>query len=206
MVKVVRRRGGEAVKRETTSLFHSAPGVARSRTEPMLLYLIRHAEAEDVGAASTARDFDRPLTARGRSQSRALADAFSRRRIAIDAVAVSPLVRAHQTAVEFLSIYSPGMRPVTCDELAIDRLKPGKLSQFLADLPPTGDRVPAREEKAVAAIGHMPDLGGYLDWLIGAPSGTIRFAKAPAACVRFHSDPDRAAGSLEWLVPPEWFL
>ncbi len=98
------------------------------------------------------------------------------------------------------------MRPVTCDELAIDRLKPGKLSQFLADLPPTGDRVPAREEKAVAAVGHMPDLGEYLDWLIGAASGTVRLTKASVACVWFKGDPNRAAGSLEWLVPPEWFL
>ena len=172
----------------------------------MLVYLIRHAEAEDIGTASLARDFDRQLTARGLTQSRALADAFVRREIAIDAVAASPLVRAHQTAVEFLSIYSPSMRPVTCDELAFDRLKPGKLSQFLATLPPSGDRVPAREEKAVAAIGHMPDLGEYLDWLIGAPSGTVRLAKAAVACVRFKGEPDRGEGELEWLVPPEWFM
>lgn len=172
----------------------------------MLLYLIRHAEAEDLAAIPSARDFDRPLTARGQAQSRALADAFARRRIAIDGIAASPLVRAYQTAAEFLSIYMPSMRPVTCDELAFDRLKPSKLSQFLADLPPSGERMPGKDEKAVAAVGHMPDLGEYLDWLIGAPSGTVHFAKAAVACVRFKGDPDRAAGKLEWLVPPEWFL
>jgi phosphohistidine phosphatase len=172
----------------------------------MLLYLIRHAEAEDIGVAGATRDFDRPLTSRGRLQSRALGDAFARRRLPLDAVAVSPLVRAYQTAIEFLSVYAPNLRPVTCDELAIDKMKPGKLSDFLANLPSSGDRVPARDEKAVAAIGHMPDLGAYLDWLIGAGAGTMRLAKAAAACVQFKADPVRGAGALEWLVTPEWFL
>jgi phosphohistidine phosphatase len=172
----------------------------------MLLYLIRHAEAEDLGTAGVVRDFDRPLTPRGREQARTLADAFARRNITIDAVAASPLVRAYQTAAEFLSVYSPGMRPVTCDELAIERLKPGKLSDFLAGLAPSGHRVPSRDEKAVAAIGHMPDLGHYLDWLVGAPPGTLRFAKAGAACVRFKADPARAAGTLEWMVTPDWLM
>ena len=70
------------------------------------------------------------------------------------AIAASPLVRAYQTAVDFLSILAPAMRPVTCDELAIDKLKPNHLSGFLTHLPAGGNRTPSREEKAVAAIGH----------------------------------------------------
>jgi phosphohistidine phosphatase len=172
---------------------------------PMLLYLIRHAEAEDLGAG-IARDFDRPLTANGREQSRALAAAFARRHIVVDTVVASPLVRAHQTAAELLAVWDPGTRPVTCDELAIERLKPAKLSDFLADLPAKGSRVPSREEKAVAAVGHMPDLGAYLEWLMGAAPGTVHMAKAAAACLRFKGDPGRATGVLEWLVSPDWFL
>ena len=64
----------------------------------MLLYLIRHAEAEDLGTGGITRDFDRPLTARGRSQSRALAAAFGRLGVVVDTVVASPLVRAYQTA------------------------------------------------------------------------------------------------------------
>ena len=95
---------------------------------------------------------------------------------------------------------------MTCDELGIGRLKPGKLSEFLANLPAAGDRVPSREEKAVAAVGHMPDLGEYLDWLIVLHQETMRLAKAgPQACVRFKGDPARADGALEWLVTPAWF-
>lgn len=168
----------------------------------MLLYLIRHAEAED--APPGGRDFDRPLTPRGRAQARALAQAFLAKHLAVDAIAVSPLVRAYQTAVELLGVLAPGMRPVTCDLLAIDRLKPSHLSDFLTRLPATGDRVPTREEKAVVAIGHMPDLAQFAEWLIGASPGTIHFAKAGAACIKFPDAPIRASGELEWLISPDW--
>jgi phosphohistidine phosphatase len=172
----------------------------------MLLYLIRHAEAEDLGTQGITRDFDRPLTARGRAQSRSLAHAFVQRGIAIDAVAASPLVRAHQTAAELISVWLPDTRPHTCDELAIGKLKPAKLTESLAAVPTRGSRTPSREEKAVAVVGHMPDLATYLEWLIGAAEGTIQLAKASAACLRFKGDPARAEGCLEWLVTPKWFM
>jgi len=170
----------------------------------LILYLIRHAEAEDIGTAGVTRDFDRPLTARGRSDSRALAEAFTRRNLSVDAVAASPLARAHQTAAEFVSVFAPSLRVVTCDELAYGKLKPGKLSEFLAELPAGGERVPSREEKAVVAVGHMPDLGEYCEWLLGAGPGTIRLAKAAAVCLLFKDEPERESGALEWLVTPEW--
>ncbi|MCE9561483.1 MAG: histidine phosphatase family protein [Planctomycetes bacterium] len=169
----------------------------------MLLYLIRHAEAEDLGGAIT-RDFDRPLTAKGRTQSQLLAKSFAARGIVIDTVAASPLVRAHQTATELLSVWAPGTRPVTCDELAIGMLKPAKLTTWLMELPANGSRLPSRSEKAIAAVGHMPDLGEYLEWLLGADVGTIHFAKAGAACVRVKgSDITRGCGALEWLITPD---
>jgi phosphohistidine phosphatase len=171
----------------------------------LLLYLIRHAEAEDIGTGGITRDFDRPLTANGRNRARALAQVFAARHLIVDALAASPLVRAYQTAAEFLSILATGIRPVTCDDLAIDKLKPNSLSEFLARLPSGGNRTPSREEKAVAAVGHMPDLGAYLEWLIGASSGTINLAKTGVACVRFEDAPAKASGELMWLVTPEWY-
>jgi phosphohistidine phosphatase len=172
----------------------------------MLLYLIRHAEAEDLGVGGITRDFDRPLTPRGRAQAHALAEAFATRHISIDAIAASPLVRAYQTATQLTAVWMLDARPVTCDELAIEKLRPQKLSDFLAALLPNGQRTPSRDEKAVAAVGHMPDLAIYLEWLIGAAAGTIHMAKAAVACLRFEGDPGRALGELMWLVGPEWFF
>lgn len=162
----------------------------------MLLYLIRHAEAVELGTSGAARDFDRALTPHGRDQSRALADAFARLKLHVDAVVASPLVRAHQTAVELVTVWQPGHRVVTCDQLAPERLKPSKLSDFLAAVP--GD--------SIAAVGHMPELGGYLEWLVGAAEGCIPLAKAAVACIAFKGDPAKAAGKLQWIVTPEWFM
>lgn len=162
----------------------------------MLLYLIRHAEAVELGSPGATRDFDRALTPRGRDQSRALGDALARRGLPIDAIVASPLVRAHQTAAEVAAIWHPGGRVVTCDQLAPERLKPVKLSDFLADVP--GD--------SVAAVGHMPELGSYLEWLVGAAEGCLPLAKAAAACVSFKGDPAKSAGKLQWLVTPDWFV
>ena len=161
----------------------------------MLLYLIRHAEAVDLGSPGAARDFDRVLTPHGRDQARALADAFVRLKLPVDAVVASPLVRAHHTAVELLNVWHAGA-VVTCDQLSPERLKPGKLSDFLAAVP--GD--------AIAAVGHMPELGGYVEWLIGAAEGSVPLAKAAAACVAFKGDPAKGAGKLHWLATPEWFM
>lgn len=162
----------------------------------MLLYLIRHAEAVELGSPGAARDFDRVLTPHGHAQARALGEAFARLKLSLDAVAASPLVRAHQTAAGLLAVVQPEARPVTCDHLALGRLKPAKLSEFLAAVAGTH----------VAAVGHMPELAGYLEWLVGAPEGSMPLEKAACACVTFAGPPARAAGQLKWVVTPDWFM
>ena len=162
----------------------------------MILYVVRHAEAVELGTPGAARDFDRALTPHGRAQARALAAALVRLNCPADAVVASPLVRAHQTAVELLSVWAPGGRVVTCDALAPERYRPAKLSEFLAAVP--GDRV--------AAVGHMPEIGAYAEWLIGAAAGSVPMAKAAAACIDFEGDPAKGAGRLQWLVTPDWFM
>lgn len=162
----------------------------------MLLYLIRHAEAVELGSPGAARDFDRALTPRGHAQSLALAAAFARLQINVDAVVASPLVRAHQTAVDLLSVWHPGARPITYDALGPEGLNRAKLSEFLAEVP--GD--------SVAAVGHMPDIATYAEWLLGAPDGRVAFAKCAAACIAFDGDPAKAAGRLQWLVTPDWVM
>jgi phosphohistidine phosphatase len=114
----------------------------------------------------------------------------------VEAVVASPLVRAHQTAVELLRVWQTSGPVVTCDQLAPDRLRPGKLSEFLAAVP----------GESVAAVGHMPELGAYAEWLLGAADGSFPLAKASAACVAFKGDPAKASGKLLWVATPEWFM
>ncbi|MFM8271685.1 MAG: SixA phosphatase family protein [Gemmata sp.] len=160
----------------------------------MLLYIIRHAEAVQLGSPGAARDFDRALTEDGHQQALALARAFVRLGLQVDTVVASPLVRAHQTAVDLLSVWHPGARPVTYDVLSPERLKPARLSGFLAGV--SGSRI--------AAVGHMPELGGYAEWLIGAAEGSVPLEKAAVACIELQGKPEKSAGRLLWLVTPEW--
>ena len=154
----------------------------------MHVYLVRHAEAVDKG--ELPHDEDRPLTDRGRHQARRLAAAFRLRGIDLGAVVSSPLVRTRQTASELAE------NLLFCDLLAPGAMRPRKLSKYLADV----------NASSLAVVGHMPDLGDYAEWLIGAAEGSLPLEKAAAACIEFDHEPEKAAGRLLWVVTPEWFM
>lgn len=160
----------------------------------MLLYLIAHAEAQPVQEGQG--DFDRPLTERGRMQASDLGTMFAARNLSIDAVIASPMARAHQTASQFLANASPEVRPITCDLLLPDRLKPRRLSKVIAKLPPAGARSPSRIDRSVAVIGHPAEIGRYLEWLLGAVSGAIPMTEAKVACLDSSTIPTKASGRL----------
>jgi len=160
----------------------------------MNLYLIRHADAADLEPGDSREDSERPLTDAGRNQCAALAAALRARKVELNQVVSSPLLRARQT-VEALLEHWPAPAP---EQLTCNRLAPGgkakKITRFLLGL--SGENV--------ALVGHMPDLGEYLGWLIGAKKAEVHLAKAGAALVRFDGSPAKGEGVLEWLITPEW--
>src|SRR3954465_1668356 len=111
----------------------------------MNICLIRHADAVQVPEGSAMEDADRPLTDRGRDECRALAECFQRRGIALGKIAVSPLVRATQTADELLAHWE-GDKPEihVCKSLAPDG-KFRRLTRFIRGL----------ESETVTLIGHQ---------------------------------------------------
>jgi phosphohistidine phosphatase len=158
------------------------------------LYLIRHADALPLGELGINDDAERPITERGKAQSRVLAAGFRRRAISLGLILTSPLVRAKQTAEEMLRHWSgtaPELRE--CEELAPGG-KPRKLARTLRDW--HGDRV--------ALVGHEPDLGELAGWFIGSRKSRIDFAKAGVAYIHCEKDPRKGEGTLLWLVTPEW--
>jgi phosphohistidine phosphatase len=160
----------------------------------MELYLIRHADAQPVGEGGVEDDAERPLTAVGQAQCRVLAASLQRQKVHLDKVVTSPLLRARQTA-EGLSLHWTGTLPTqeVCDELAPDG-KRGKLTRFLRKL----------GAESVAVVGHQPDLGAYLAWLIGGKKAQVELAKAGVACVHFDGKPGKGDGVLTWLITPDW--
>ncbi len=159
----------------------------------MDLYLIRHAEAMPLGVGNISADEDRPLTEAGHEQARALAVGLRRWEARLDFVVSSPLRRAVQTAEGLIQNWPEAPELRTCSDLAPGG-KRRKVARFLEELGAEG----------VALVGHMPDLAMLTGWLIGSKNVRIDFAKAGAALVRCDTRPDKGAGDLVWMAPPEW--
>ena len=161
----------------------------------MNLYVVRHADALPVGEAGITTDEDRPLSEDGRAQVKMLAAALKRQGIRLDRVVTSPLLRARQTAEGLLAA---AIEPLPNLELC-EHLAPGgkrrKLARFLRDL----------GGNDVALVGHQPDLGACVAWLVGSKKAQIELAKAGVAYVISSDKPDKGTGRLEWLTTPEWF-
>lgn len=113
-----------------------------TRGEPKAhrLYLLRHAEAANVG--SDARDVTRILTPRGRTQARGVGEVLAAQRVEL--VLCSPAVRARQTA-ELLGLPAP-LRTV-------ERLYNAGARQVLAELGGVPDQV-----RTVVVVGHAPGI------------------------------------------------
>jgi phosphohistidine phosphatase len=160
----------------------------------MDLYIIRHADAQPLGEGGIENDEDRPLTTEGKAQCGPLAAALQRHTTQLDRIVTSPLLRARQTAEGLLEgLEAPRPELHICDHLAPGG-KRRKLTRFLCGI----------GTQAVAIVGHMPDLADYLGWLIGSRKAQIDLAKAGVAYVHFENEPDKGAGTLEWMITPEW--
>jgi phosphohistidine phosphatase len=161
----------------------------------MDLYIIRHADAQPLGAGGIEDDADRPLTPEGQAQCRPLAAALQRQAVRLDRIVTSPLLRARQTAEGLLQeLETPKPELHICDHLAPDG-KRRKLTRFLCGI----------GTQSVAIVGHMPDLAEYAGWLIGSRKAQIDLAKSGVAYIRFEAEPDKGAGVLAWMVSPQWY-
>jgi phosphohistidine phosphatase len=159
------------------------------------LVAIRHAPAEDrVTFAHSGRpDAERPLTRRGREKM--IANARGLRVIvpSLDFLATSPYTRAEETAAivasqyanmrfERVSVLSPGARP----------------ADFLEWL-----RAPAHAGKTIGIVGHEPDLGELVAWLVtGEPAPFFAFKKGGAAYLELDPPIRPGGGTLRWLLSP----
>jgi phosphohistidine phosphatase len=160
----------------------------------MELYLIRHAEAIPLGEDHIDVDADRPLTAAGLEQAKALATGLQRKGVALQLILTSPLLRARQTAEGMLKAWSGSPPEVEiCAALAPGK-KPRKLARLLRD----GQREP------VALIGHEPDLSAWAAWVIGSRKAQLALAKAGVAHLTCSDGPSKGGGTLLQLLTPDW--
>jgi phosphohistidine phosphatase len=158
------------------------------------LLVIRHAIAVDRDEfAKSGKDDDlRPLTDTGRRKMRRIAKGLRRQSGKPDVLAASPLTRAQQTAKIIADVY--GIASVE----TIDALRPEARYPALVHWLAEHD-----ESESVAIVGHEPHLSGFVSFLIaGNTNGCVQLKKGGACLIGFDRAPQKAIGTLEWLLTP----
>ncbi|HET7457196.1 MAG TPA: phosphohistidine phosphatase SixA [Gemmatimonadaceae bacterium] len=160
----------------------------------MQLLVIRHgvAEERDEFAESGQDDALRPLTKEGKWKMERIARALRRVVSSLDVLGSSPLLRATQTASIVASAY--GDLEIT----ALPALVPGApRDTFLAWLRRQ------RDAAAVAIVGHEPDLGALVTWLLtGEEESHVPLRKGGACFLAIDGRPRAGCALLEWALTP----
>jgi phosphohistidine phosphatase len=156
----------------------------------MMLYVLRHAEAEALSPSGL--DADRSLTEAGTKRMKAVARAIAKMDPAFDAVLVSPLLRARQTAEPVMAAcHFKGAPRVT--EALVPGSDPGDLLEELA----------AGQWKSVLVVGHEPNLGRLVGRLAsGRREVEVPMKKAALAIFELHSHFGADQAELRALIPP----
>jgi phosphohistidine phosphatase len=157
---------------------------------PVELYLVRHAIAAAQGP-EWPDDALRPLTDRGISRFKKAVAGLAALNLAVDVVLTSPLVRARQTA-DLLAHGLAKHPPVR----VVEALAPGHdPARVMSDLT-RGTRA-----RRVALVGHQPDMGELVAFLIGAERA-LPVKKGGVSRVDLRSSSGAPYGTLVWHVTP----
>jgi phosphohistidine phosphatase len=164
---------------------------------PTQVYLIRHGIAADPEAYE--RDYERPLTAKGRAKTKAVAQQLKALNLAFDEILTSPLVRARQTAEILLQAN------LSTHLTLVDALAPmGSITEWLEWF------TTWQKERSgiLALVGHEPDLSQWAELLIlGDVQGVIQLKKAGIIGIEIPDNIDPISNSiLFWLTPPRLLI
>jgi phosphohistidine phosphatase len=152
------------------------------------IYLVRHAIAEERGAA-WPDDGLRPLTREGIRRFTDVVRGLDALDVELDLILTSPLIRAQQTA-DVLSSGLRGHPPIKI----LKALAPGTPpAQVMTTTSPSRRRV--------ALVGHEPDLGGLAAFLIGARR-PLPFRKGGVCRIDVPEGTARPGGLLIWFATP----
>ena len=155
----------------------------------MILYIVRHAWAEERNDETWPDDSQRPLTKAGCKRFSRLVKKLTKNGFVPGIVATSPFVRCQQTA-ELLAERVAGRPQI----VPVEGLTPG------SDLEALLKWIAEHHEEQIVWVGHAPDVGRLVSQLIGNGESKFRFAKGAVAAIRFESVAQAGAGELQWLA------
>jgi phosphohistidine phosphatase len=152
----------------------------------MLLYLLRHAEAEPC----RTDDFSRRLTEKGRDQARRVGEFLEARKIIPDLILSSPVLRAKETA-EIVTNKLAGADLSMVPWLACGMFPETALHELAA----------YQQFESVMLVGHEPDFSSLIATLIGLESSaTINVSKASLTAIDLTRFTPRS-GVLRFFLP-----
>ncbi len=160
----------------------------------MQLLVVRHAiAAQRSDWTRTGRpDDERPLTPRGRSRMKRNAVGIARAFPGLDLIATSPFARATETAGLLAQAYAR-VETVVVASLASGGSRK-QLASWLAS---------RRRDERVAIVGHEPDLGELVAWLVAGRAATAFPMRKGGACLlEIPGATEGGAAELRWFLPP----
>lgn len=159
----------------------------------MQLLVIRHAIAEERDPHATDEDdARRQLTPEGASKMREVANGLRGLVEHIDVIGASPLVRAQQTAAIVAVAF--GVSPIT----TVTALSPGgDLHAFATWLQQQN------AANVVAVVGHEPDLGRLVTWLMtGLEESRVQMKKGGMCLLEVAAPAGARSATLQWALKP----
>jgi phosphohistidine phosphatase len=160
----------------------------------MKLLVIRHAIAEDRKTFARKGDDDglRPLTPRGKRRMRAAARGLRRAAPKVDLLATSPLTRAVQTS----EIVAGAYRDLKV--IKVPQLTPEASVQAL--LKWLQER---KHGSTVALVGHEPQLGAFVSWMLtGLQESFVQLKKGGACRLELKDQVRPGRARLLWSLAP----
>ncbi len=155
----------------------------------MLLYIVRHAWAEERDDSIWPGDLERPLTDKGRKRFVQVVKRLVEAGFAPAIIATSPLARCRQTA-ELIREHVAGKPKI----VPLDVLACG------ADLSDMVKWTAQQADGDVAWVGHVPDVENMAARLVGDGDCSLRFAKGAVAAIEFEGPVAPRTGQLQWLA------
>lgn len=156
----------------------------------MMLYILRHAEAEET--AETGGDEARKLTVHGKDRMSDAAAGMRAFGLEFDAILTSPLVRARETAEIVAAEYSNGPPPQVLPALS-GGVPPAEAVNAL---------MPFARHDSVLVVGHEPQLSGLVSLLLtGSPDAMqLRFKKGACVALDVPKRFERGGAELRWML------
>ncbi len=158
----------------------------------MHIYLIRHADAQQLGQKNDFSDEKRSLTSEGRDRMRDGAKGLAMLGVDPDLILTSPLARALETA----EIVAAALGVSKKEIIQTDNLKPGaSVDELFAEVKKhTG-------VESLALVGHEPDLSGIISRILqGVGRVPVDLKKGCVCCLNVTETVPALHGSLVWLV------